>query len=190
MQICILLSRSSPSPLQRFDRLPHHGALALVEMPALQVQRDDKGNQIVAEISFKPRFDTGDLAGAMSFATIDDPTVGQLDDRLTQPVLGDVVCEFLQFGIRHQRKYPGYWMKYLFSHCTTPRNQLTAARRCCGSSQTSSISALSTPAPSHCGGGAAANGVNPKCSSTAAGALQPGSTGGGPHCASHWPLSR
>ena len=39
----------------------HHGALALIEMPALQVQRHHEGDEIVTTVSFASRLDAGDM---------------------------------------------------------------------------------------------------------------------------------
>lgn len=87
-----------------------NGALAFVQMPAVQVTRKDDGQRRADAVPFnEARLDAGDLARAQAISPIEHKALVD-EDRFAQAVLVDVLDQEAQISIFHHWKQFRRWM--------------------------------------------------------------------------------
>lgn len=94
-------------------------ALFRREVPAMQILRDHKGERVAAVVFAEPRLDPRQIAGLEAISTVEHHALRE-DDRLAQPVLGNIVGKFEQLGIRQDREQPGDRVRFSQGIATIP----------------------------------------------------------------------
>src|SRR6185436_6179983 len=89
-----------------------HRALAFVEMPALQVLRDDIGERLIRCTAkfLACSIDAGGLAGSRSVAPIKDRALENVD-RINQPIRAHVLDERGEVRTLDKREDVSEWVK-------------------------------------------------------------------------------
>ncbi len=72
----------------------------------MQVRRDHKRHRVIAPVRNELRLDSGELAGPISVAPVEDHPLQQ-DDRLPQSVLSNVVGHLLKLAVGQHREQLG-----------------------------------------------------------------------------------
>src|SRR3979409_1446143 len=110
------------SALRQLRDLRHnHRALACVEVPTLEVERDDERKRI-GDASFSgARLDALHQAGAVSISSVENLAFVK-PNRLALAVPQHILAELVEFLVRHHRKQIGQWVKLELVHSlVTPR---------------------------------------------------------------------